>query len=303
MGTHKITRYYTLCVIIITAISLASCGVAALFKSVGAIIDILSFARAVIILIALPILFKTVVAFEQNKFKSIPVLLFPLGVYLLIRTALFEFANAIPTGSGYVMQHVIRLAASSVLALLICVFALKNPIEKYAALYEEKHTLVFPQQYGLHGKWWFLIAGMIAAQMFTNFTSSIGNYFGNTVHNILSGINVIIYYLIYFLFFNIALSKIDKGTRWLFLPNVFLAAVGSLVLTADTFICAVTPVLSLNQTFSELRGGNLEAVALSLLVHMLFSLGALVSIILLCKKNFESYEQVNQGAYPQNIRR
>ncbi|MBQ8077107.1 MAG: hypothetical protein IJ235_01860, partial [Eubacterium sp.] len=218
MGTHKITRYYTLSVIIITAVSLASCGVAALFKSVGTIIDILSFARAVITVIALPLLFKTVVGFEQNKFKSIPVLLFPLGLYLVIRTALFNFATAIPTQSGYVMQHVIRLAASSVLALLICVFALKNPIEKYAALYEEKHTLVFPQQYGLHDKWWFIVAGLFAASFFTSFVGTIGNYFGNTVHNIVSGISVIIYYLIFFLFFNIALSKIDKVTRWLFLP-------------------------------------------------------------------------------------
>ena len=303
MGTHKITRYYTLSVIIITAVSLVSCGVAALFKSVDTIIDILSFARAVITVIALPLLFKTVVGFEQNKFKSIPVLLFPLGLYLVIRTALFNFATAIPTQSGYVMQHVIRLAASSVLALLICVFALKNPIEKYAALYEEKHTLVFPQQYGLHDKWWFIVAGLFAASFFTSFVGTIGNYFGNTVHNIVSGISVIIYYLIFFLFFNIALSKIDKVTRWLFLPNVFLAAVGSLVLTADTFICAVTPIMSPNQILSELRGGNLEAVALSLLVHMLFSLCALVSIILLCNKNFESYEQKNQGFYPQNIRR
>ncbi len=303
MGTHKITRYYTLSVIIITAISLVSCGVAALFTSVETIFDILSFARAVIMVIALPLLFKTVVGFEQNKFKSIPVLLLPLGIYSVIRSALFEFASAVPTEFGFVMSQTIRLAVSSVLALIICIFALKTPIENYAALYEQKHTLVFAKEYRLKSKWWFIVAGMLAASFFTSFVGTIGNYFGNVGHCIVSGINVIIYYLICFLFLNVALSNIDKHTRRLFLPNIFLPVIARLIYTVTTLIYTVTPIMSLNQILSELRGGNLALATISLLFNALLSVCEIVIVLLLCKKNFESYEQKNQGFYPQNIRR
>ena len=178
MEKLKITKYFNLTVIIIAAVSALTAGAAVLLKSVHNVTYILSFVRAVIILIALIILYKKAVGFEQNKFKSIPIMLLPLGVFGLIRGIITPLIELIPFTGDKVINDAIELLISSALALVICLAALQKPINRYAAIYEEKSALIFPPEYRLSSKWWFLLVGLIVGGFVTATLSIIGNYAG-----------------------------------------------------------------------------------------------------------------------------
>ena len=300
MNAHSITKFFKQSVLAYFAVTLVTAGLTAALHGITAAEEILSIARVIISLVLIIYLFKRIVGFEQNKYKSIPLLLLPLGVFVLINSVIKNIADMIlgfiPLMLAHEVEDAIGFAVSSAITLVICITLITKYIECYAVLYEEKKALIFPKTFRLSSKWWFVIAGELVGGIVYASLSSLAAFAALHLVYVFNAVGIIVEYAIIYGFFNAALKSIDKETRKLFLPNIFLVTVATMVMTVFDAVNKFVPILSLSNALERLRDEMVDLQFLislipAILVNLVLSLLALFLGCWLCKKNFEAYEE------------
>ncbi|MBQ7202639.1 MAG: hypothetical protein IJS03_01335 [Eubacterium sp.] len=295
MKSYAFSKYFKLAVIVYAVLDLAYSVITFLLNTVDGIEGIASFVFVLLLFVTATILYKNIVGFEQNKYKSIPLLLLPIGISKFTNDVFNYLLDMLKLTDNSAINDAISAAAT----LIICLFAYSKLITGYSALYEEKSSLQFPVQYRLRTKWWFVIVGDLVGSIVIAMISTIFSFAGAFLMPIVNALNIIILLAIVYAFFNIALKKIDKNTRKLFLPNIFLPTVASLALNSvSDLVDVLTPLHSINNSFKTLlsSGDYLAAfakVAPSLIFTLFLAVSTTVVYCFLCAKNFAAYEQSN----------
>lgn len=304
MDSHTLTKYFKKAVSAYYNVALVTAGVSAALHDIDVVEEIASVARIIIAMLLLVNLFKKTVGFEQNKFKSIPLLLLPLGVFSAINSMINNIVDSVfnavigfvPVTLPQEVENAIVFVISASITLCICLTLIKKYIERYATLYDEKSSLIFSKELRLSSKWWFIIAGELIGgiayatlSLFSAFT--IPGFTG-----MFNAVGIIVEYAIIYAIFNAALKTIDKETRKLFVPNIFLVTVASMIMNVFELVSKLVPILSLSDAFSSLRKETVDVqFLLGVIPAMLFSLAiSLLALFFgcwLCKKNFEAYEE------------
>ncbi|MBQ9517741.1 MAG: hypothetical protein IJR60_06650 [Eubacterium sp.] len=299
METYKLTKYYKQAVIVYAALAIIIAGVTALLHFVPSIDDITAFARVVLLLVIITVMFRKTVGFEQNKYKSIPLLLLPVGLFSFTNSALYSLADLFSGFGDHLVNASVQYAITSVITLIICLLGYTKLVNRYAALYEEKSSLVFPREFRLKSKWWFLLVGDLVGGFVISIINTVSNFAGAFLTPITNAIGIVLHLLIIYAFFNVALKSIDKNTRMLFVPNIFLIIIPTLFNYVIVFITALTPLKTSQEAASSILQNPtdtavllkaLTALAPSLIFNAAFSVLALVLCLYLCAKNFEAYE-------------
>lgn len=173
---------------------------------------------------------------KKTKLKLFPLSLVPISVFLLVKSIVSplldnHMVSVLLEGKTVNPDHAASLIGSlagAVVGVAVSLIVSDRLCIKYLDFFYENKTLVFNKEYKLTKKWWFpIVAAIIVGSAFALLQSGVmfvvkSEPANGILKSILEAVEKASGFAVTFGFLNIAFKAIDKKTRVLFYPFVFL---------------------------------------------------------------------------------
>lgn len=217
----------------------------------------------------------------------------PTGVISIVSTVLFDLFTSFPAAEKTgVFALVAGVITKSVGFALFFIWD-KALIGKYVDFFFARRTLVFPPQFKIGKKWWFgFVASLISAIFSGGIFAVLGIFRRFSLATSSLNVSTLTSFALTVAFFFLAFKSIDKETRKLFYPHIFVySTLSSIVISIGT------PLSTAIGSYGEkmIASGEGYNMIISLIPALLSTgglliLSAIIAIIIM-KKTLIAFEK------------